>query len=117
MKIKLLSLLILLFALQGCSSNLSLERPAGFEKGVSKIPEGYYLFMELMGTEDCSYECHCAPGPVRVLYDFTASGVLWTDFEGLTPALSSPIVGFFGFGSYRDQLYVMNKLRMPRSRP
>jgi hypothetical protein len=113
MRIKLTLLFIMFLALQGCSpalKNPQLERAADFEKGVSNIPKGYFIFLELSGSNVCSDECHCAPAPVRPAYNFTASGELWTDLESLPAALASPTVGFFGYGNWRDKLFIMDAL-------
>jgi hypothetical protein len=105
----------------------SLEHAVNFEKGTSKIPEGYYIFIELRGRNVCSDECNCAPEARPPLYEFTSAGELWIkeglgvtstgeswlerDLEGRL-TLSSPIVGFFvddedsGFG----QVHVVNTL-------
>jgi hypothetical protein len=135
MKIKLLVLLILFLLLEGCSPlenpgeqgtpvpptptleqgtpvppTPTLEPATNFEKGISQVPKGYYIFIELRNREECSSECQCAPAPVRMLYDIDSSGVLWTDLFNLNEALTKPIVGFFGFGNWRDQLYVIDSL-------
>jgi hypothetical protein len=123
--IKQFSLLILIFSLQGCSTlgNLTgkgtpvpqiptLESAINFEKGISQIPKGYYIFIEFSGSSVCSDECNCAPGPVKPQYQFTSSGELVTDQPDIIPALPTPIVGFFGDGgiSGGDRLYVIDKL-------
>jgi hypothetical protein len=125
MKIKILSLLILILSLQGCSPLEypsrkgtpiplipTLEPAVNFEKGISKVPKGYYIFIELRGSSVCSPECQCAPAPVRIQYNFTSSGELWTDLHDLPVILasSSPIVGFFGYGDWQDNLYVIEAL-------
>ena len=124
MKIKLLLLLILILSFQGCSSfkNVigkgtpiplipTLEPAANFEKGISQVPKGYYIFIEFSYRDVCSTECQCAPGPVKPSYNFTTSGELVTDQENIIPALSTPIVGFFGYDpTARDRLYVIDTL-------
>ena len=124
MKIKLLSLLILILSFQGCSSleNLigkgtpvplipTLEPAVNFEKGISQVPKGFYIFIELSHRDECSPECQCAPGPVKPSYNFTTSGELVTDQENIIPALSTPIVGFFGYDRRaKDRLYVIDTM-------
>jgi hypothetical protein len=104
----------------------SLERAVDFEKGISNIPEGYYLFLEYFGRSACSGECNCpvveAPAP---LYEITSSGELWIERDlGVTPTgeswirkdlegrltLSSPIAGFFVFNDWGGGVYVMDTL-------
>ncbi|MBI3176236.1 MAG: hypothetical protein HYZ25_21130 [Chloroflexi bacterium] len=125
MKIKLLSLFTLFLFLSGCSSNSSLERAVNFEKGISKIPEGYSIFLEYVGRSVCSDQCNCAPEAPAPLYEFTSSDELWIerdlgvtstgepwiekDLEGL-PTLSSPIVGFFVFNDWGGRIYVVDTL-------
>ncbi len=130
MKIKLLSLFIffLFLSLQGCSSTPStppLERAVNFEKGISKIPEGDYIFIEFKSSSVCSDECNCAPEAPAPLYEFTSAGELWIvadlgvtstgelwieeDVDGL-PTLSSPILGFFVFNDWGGRVYVMETL-------
>jgi hypothetical protein len=107
-------LLISFLWLQRCSvfKNLTLEPVISFEQGISQIPKGYFIFIELSGSSVCSYECHCAPGPVKPQYQFTSSGELVTDQPNIIPALTKPIVGFFGDGgvSGGDRLYVIDTL-------
>jgi hypothetical protein len=105
----------------------SLERAVNFEKGISKIPEGYYMFIELRGRSVCSDECNCAPEARPPLYEFTSAGELWIEVDlGVTstgeswierdlegrPTLSSPIVGFFvdDDDSGLGQVHVVNTL-------
>ncbi|NOT06252.1 MAG: hypothetical protein HOP27_16795 [Anaerolineales bacterium] len=112
--IKVLSLFILFLLLQGCSltpSTPSLERAVNFEKGISKIPEGYYIFLEFRSRNVCSDECHCAPEAPAPLYEITSAGELWIerDLEGF-PASSSPIVGFFVFNDWGGRVYAMDTL-------
>jgi hypothetical protein len=129
------SLLILILSLQGCSTleNLTgkgtpvpqipketlvpliptLEPAINFKKGVSQVPNGYFILIEFGGSSVCSDECHCAlapPAPPH--YQFTSSGELLTDQPDIIPALSTPIVGFFGERgtSGSDILYVIDKL-------
>jgi hypothetical protein len=111
MRIKLLSLFILFLLLQGCSSNPSLERAVNFEKGISNIPEGSYLFLEFRADSVCSDECNCPPAPRAPLYEITSTGELWIEnsLEGF-PTSSSPIVGFFVFNDWGGRVYVMDTL-------
>jgi hypothetical protein len=114
MKIKVLSLFILFLSLQGCSSTPStpsLERAANFEKGISRIPERYYLFLEFRSRSVCSDECNCAPEAPAPLYEITSAGELWIerDLEGF-PTSSSPIVGFFVFNDWGGRVYAMDTL-------
>jgi hypothetical protein len=90
--------------------NPTLEPAINFEKGLSQVPIGYLVFIELRGYSTCSEECNCAPAPVRMLYKFTASGELWTDLFDFDKIMSQPIVGFFGYGDWQDQLYGMDTL-------
>jgi hypothetical protein len=115
MKIKHLPFLLFILLFQGCSSPFSsnppLELAVTFEKGVSQVPQGYYVFIEYSYRDECSAACQCAPGPVKPNYNFTSSGELVTDQEDILPALSTPIVGFFGYDRRaRDQLYVIDSL-------
>jgi hypothetical protein len=112
MKNKLLSIVILLSLLQACSAieNRTLEPAINFSKGVSQVPQGYYVFIEIANHSIYSPECQRAPAPVRQLYDFTSSGELWTDLYNLPTAPSSPMVGFFGYGDWHENLYVMETL-------
>ena len=93
----------------------TLEPAIHFNEGVSQIPTGYFIFLEIRTYSICSSECHCAPGPVRQLYDLDSSGVLWTDLFNFDQILTQPIIGFFGFGDWQDQLYVIDGLpyKMP----
>jgi hypothetical protein len=88
----------------------TLEPATKFDEGVSQVPNGYFIFIEIRTYSICSSECQCAPGPVRQLYDVDSSGVLWTDLFNLDQILTKPIIGFFGFGDWRDQLYVIDSL-------
>jgi hypothetical protein len=119
----MLIILILLFSLYACSStniplgedgqkppDATLEPAIKFEEGLSQIPTGYFIFIEIKSYSTCSEECHCAPAPVRRLYDMDPSGVLWTDLFDLDNILTRPIIGFFGFGDWQDQLYVIDSL-------
>jgi hypothetical protein len=112
-KSSLIFLSILFLALQGCaalSKNPQLERAANFEKGVSNIPQGYFIFLELGGSTTYSDGCQVAPGPVRPSYVLTSSGDFWTDLYALPKALSAPAVGFFGYGDWSDRLFVIDAL-------
>jgi hypothetical protein len=74
-----------------------LEPAIDFEKGISNIPEGYYIFLAYFGRSECSGECNCAPTEARApLYEITPAGELWiiSDLED-HPTLSSQIAGFF----------------------
>jgi hypothetical protein len=89
----------------------SLEPAIDFEKGISNIPEGYYIFLEFFGRSKCSDECNCAPEARAPLYEITPAGELWiiSSLIGVTSTgaswigndledrstLSSPIAGFF----------------------
>jgi hypothetical protein len=129
MKTKRLSLLILLLLLQACAPTPlvpSLERAVNFEKGISKIPQGNYLFLEFRSKSVCSNECNCAPeAPAAPLYEITPAGELWIERDlGLTstgqswletgsdgrPSLYSPILGFFVFNAWGGRIYVMDIL-------
>lgn len=88
----------------------SLEPAIIFENGISQVPVGYFVFLEISTYSYCSTECNCAPGPVRILYNYSSSGELWTDLFDLNNILEKPIVGLFGFGDWHDQLYVIDKL-------
>lgn len=87
-----------------------------FEKGISNIPEGYYIFLEYSGRSECSSECNCAPTEARApLYEITSTGELWieSDLLGVDPTgkswvikdsegiltLSDPIAGFFVYNN------------------
>lgn len=89
-----------------------LEPAIDFEKGISNIPEGYYIFLEYFGRSECSNECNCAPTEARApLYEITSAGELWieSDLLGVDSAgkswirkdlesiltLSDPVAGFF----------------------
>ena len=114
MKIKLFSLFVLFLSLLGCSSTPStpsLERAVNFEKGISKIPEGYYIFLEFKYRSVCSDKCNCAPEASAPLYEITPAGELWIerDLEGF-PTSSSPIVGFFVFNNWGGRVYAMDTL-------
>lgn len=115
MKIKPLLLFLLFLSLQGCSTTPptpSLERAVDYEKGISNIPEGYYIFLEFRTSSVCSDECHCpvveAPAP---LYEFTSAGELWIerDLQDF-PTLSSPIAGFFVVNDWGGHVYVVDAL-------
>lgn len=129
MKKKLLSLCLIFLTLQGCSSvpaAPTLERAVDFEKGVYKIPEDQFIFLEYRNRSDCSVECHCAaveaPAP---LYEITPEGELWierelgfnltgepwlkTDSQGVQ-SLSGPIMGFFVMNEWGGQISVMDTL-------
>jgi hypothetical protein len=91
----------------------TLEPAINFEKGVSQVPNGYFILIEFGGSSVCSDECNCAPAPpAPPHYQFTSSGELLTDQPDIIPALSTPIVGFFGRRgtSGTDILYVIDKL-------
>jgi hypothetical protein len=114
MKPKLLPLLVLLCILLGCSASKKqpLKLAVAYEKGLSQVPAGYYIFIELGGWTVYSDKCQRAPGPAARGYEFTSSGELISFLPVNFPAASSPIVGFFGYGgeSGRDMLYVIDKL-------
>ena len=124
MKIKLFLLLTMLLMLQACSSLSSsqggetpipptptLEIAINFEEGLAQVPDGYYLFIEFYGRSTYSAECNIAPGPpAPPRYNFT-DGELVTSQPNITPELSSPIVGLFGFSSNPpNMLYVIDRL-------
>jgi hypothetical protein len=90
--------------------NPTLEPAIKFDEGVSQVPIGSYIFIEIRTYGICSTECNCAPGPVRPLYEIDSSGVLWTDLFDLDQMLTKPIVGFFGFGDWQDHLYGIDSL-------
>ena len=123
--IKLVSFLIVLLSLQACSSlgnqsvqgtpiplTPTLEPAINFEKGNSQVPSGYYAFIEFSGDSVFSPECQRAPGPPGPpRYDFRSSGELVTSQSYISPALSSHLVGLFGYaGSRPNQLYVIDAL-------
>jgi hypothetical protein len=128
MKIKLLSLFTLFLLLQACSSTPStpsLERAVNFEKGISNIPQGYFIFLEFFSRSVCSDKCNCAPEASAPLYEFTSTGELWIerdlgfastgkpwiekDLDGL-PTVSSPMAGFFVFNDWGGRIYVLDTL-------
>jgi hypothetical protein len=114
--ISIITLLVVFLA--ACQTGLAaaptptLEPAINFEKGISQIPKGYYVFIELRHREECSSECQCAPeAPAQSRYNLTASNELVTDQENIIPALSSPIVGFFGSDRRaKGMLYVIDTL-------
>jgi hypothetical protein len=119
MNTKTLALIVLLVTLQAsCATRTNgkgtpippLKPAYNFEKGISQVPEGYYVFIELTGYTNYSSACNKAPAPVRVLYDITAEGDLWTDLFNLPEALASPIVGFLGYGDFQNELQVIDSL-------
>lgn len=110
------TLFIFFLLLQGCSqtpptsSPPSLERADNFEQGISKIPEGYSLFLVFDARSVCSDECNCAPEAPAPLYEFTSEGELWIKALDGFPVSSSPIVGFFAFSNWGGGVYVMDTL-------
>jgi hypothetical protein len=113
MKLKLLPLFLLCLLL-GCSlsKKQALELAVSYEKGLSQVPAGYYIFIELGGWTEYSDQCQRAPGRAAPGYEFTSSGELVSFLPVNLPASSSPILGFFGYGgvSGRDMLYVIDEL-------
>lgn len=114
MKIKFLLSFLIFLSLQGCSSTPatpSLARAVNFEKGVSKIPEGYYLFLEFRYRDVCSDKCNCAPEAPAPLYEINSAGELWIErgLEGLSTS-SSPGIGIFVFNNWGGRVYAMDAL-------
>jgi hypothetical protein len=129
MKIKSPLLFLIFLSFQGCSTipaAPTLERAVKFEKGISRIPEDHYLFLEFSSSSVCSEKCNCAAvAPVALLYEITSTGDLWIERDpGFTStgesvietapnglsSLSVPIIGFFVFNDWGGQVNVVDAL-------
>jgi len=97
----------------------ALESAENYPTGISQIPMGKYLFVELSIYDDCSEECDCpVVEPPRSVYEWSSSGELCMDeyfyqhyFTDSTEAVPPPsILGFFGYGRWREEFSAINTL-------
>ncbi|MBI5841756.1 MAG: hypothetical protein HZB19_16830 [Chloroflexi bacterium] len=97
----------------------ALEPAENYASGVSQIPTGMYLFVELSTYDERSEQCQCpAVEPPKWVYKWSSSSELCIEeyfynlyFPDPTSIVSSTsVLGLFGYGRWQEVLSAINTL-------